>query len=115
LIYISRCEPTLTLGKCQVSFSYWRKRFPANNFALFLAVLDDIANYQICCDYLRVNERPNLKETIICYNGRPSVLYVKLFYEHLNFFISTIRQIEIQTRAVQQEKNQCGLIERIWV
>jgi hypothetical protein len=90
-IYLLRREPRLTLGKCQVSFSYWRQRYGKDNLALFRAVLDDFANYQICCDYLQINQRSNLRETIICYNGRPSVLYVRLFYEHLDLFNSIVQ------------------------
>jgi hypothetical protein len=54
-------------------------------------VLDDIANYNICCDYISMNRQNSIKETIICYNGRPSVLYVKSFFENLEFFSSTMR------------------------
>jgi hypothetical protein len=86
IVYVRRSEPRLTLGKCQVSFSYWRKRFGANNLMLFIAVLDDVANYEICCDYLNANKQRNLQDTIIRYNGRPSVLYVRLFYKHLEQF-----------------------------
>jgi hypothetical protein len=92
-IYILRREPKLTLGKCQVSFSYWRERYGNDNAALFRDVLDDVANYHICCDYLRNNQRQNLRDMIICYNGRPSVLYVKLFYEHLYLFNTIVEQV----------------------
>jgi hypothetical protein len=91
LIYALRREPKLTLGKCQVSFRYWRKRFGTNNLVLFRAVLDDFSNYQICCDYLDLNQRRTLRETIISYNGRPSVLYLTLFSKHLEFVTSTVR------------------------
>lgn len=91
IIFILRREPQLTLGKCQVAFRYWRERYGNNNFLLFRAVLDDIANYNICCDYINMNRQNSIKETIICYNGRPSVLYVKSFFENLEFFSSTMR------------------------
>jgi hypothetical protein len=82
------------LGKCQVSFGYWRERYGSDNAALFHAVLDDVANYHICCDYLQSNQKQNMKDMIVCYNGRPSVLYVKLFYEHLDLFNSIVEQVE---------------------
>ena len=91
IIFIFRREPQLTLGKCQVAFRYWRERYGNNNFLLFRAVLDDIANYNICCDYINMNRRNSLKDTIICYNGRRSVLYVKSFCENLEFFSSIMR------------------------
>jgi hypothetical protein len=93
-LYVLRREPKLTLGKCQVSFSYWRKRFGKNNFALLRATADNIANYEICCDYLQGNEGATLKEIITRYNGRPSVLYVSLFYEHLELFNLTICHLD---------------------
>jgi hypothetical protein len=96
-IYVLQQEPKLTLGKCQVSFSYWRQRYGNDNLTLFRAVLDDFANYQICCDYLQINQRPDLRETIICYNGRPSVLYVRLFFKHLDFFNSIAHQLDAAT------------------
>jgi hypothetical protein len=34
-----------------------------------------------------------MKDMIVCYNGRPSVLYVKLFYEHLDLFNSIVEQV----------------------
>jgi hypothetical protein len=96
-IYVLRREPNVTLGKCQVSFRYWRKRYGDNNPALFRAVFDDIANYRVCCDYLQNNRRDTLREMIICYNGRPSVLYVKLFYEHLGLVDSIVERGTLRT------------------
>lgn len=98
-IYALRREPNVTLGKCQVSFWYWRRRFGNNNLALIRATLDDAANYRICCDYLDLNFRSSLKDTIICYNGRPSRLYVKVFYEHLASFNSTVRYLSKRAAA----------------
>ena len=93
LIYGRGREPTLTLGKCQVSFRYWRARYGTNNWLLFRAILCDVANYDVCCDYLSANQRDDLKQTIICYNGRPSVLYVRFFLENLELVNATIRTL----------------------
>ncbi len=82
-IYILRREPTLTIGIAQVSFQYWRKRYDSNNIALLKATFSDEENYQVCCDYLRDNQRVRLDDIITRYNGKPSLLYVKCFYENL--------------------------------
>src|SRR5262249_18478060 len=60
-LYLLRRDPKLTLGKCQVSFEYWRARFGQNNLDLIRAAYDDSANYEICCDYLRINEAGTLQ------------------------------------------------------
>jgi hypothetical protein len=82
-VCVLRREPNITLGHCQVSFSYWRRRYGNDNVSLFLATLSDLASYEICCSYLEANKRVTLVETIICYNGKPSVLYAKLFFDNL--------------------------------
>jgi len=83
ILFATGREPTLTLGTCQVSFSYWRQRFGSNHFELFRAVFDDVENYEVCCLFLRTNSRNSLKEMLLCYNGSPSVLYVTLFFRNL--------------------------------
>lgn len=82
-IYVMRREPTLTIGLAQVSFHFWRQRYGPNNVTVFRAAFDDLANYQICCDYLEVKQRSNVRDMIMYYNRRPSVLYVKLFNANL--------------------------------
>ena len=94
LLYAFRREPNLTLGKCQVSFSYWRRRFGNSNFALFRGVLNDLDNYKVCCDYLEANPRSNVRDMLISYNGRPSVLYVRVFHHHLETLDSIVRRLK---------------------
>ena len=95
LIYVFRREPNLTLGKCQVSFQYWRRRFGNSNFALFRGVLNDLDNYKVCCDYLNENRRSNVRDMLISYNGRPSVLYVRLFHRHMETLDSMVRRLKL--------------------
>jgi hypothetical protein len=95
LIYVMRREPRVTLGKCQVSFEYWRRRFGKNNLALFRGVLNDLDNYRICCDYLDANRCLNVRDMLISYNGRPSVLYVRLFYHHLAICDLIVRRLKL--------------------
>lgn len=83
VIYGLRREPRLTLGTCQVSFSYWRGYVGSNNFALLRATFCDIANYEVCSSYLRQNICATLEDTVIRYSGRPSRLYVHLFFRYL--------------------------------
>lgn len=78
-LYCLRKEPTLTMGKCQVAFRYWRDRYGENNFRLLWSTFDDVSSYQVCCDYLVSNSRTNIRDILICYNGRPSTLYVREF------------------------------------
>lgn len=82
-LVILRKEPTLTLGKCQVGFAYWRARFGANNTTLLLRTFDDIASYKICCDYLMNIPSQRPRDILIHYNGRPSTLYVQTFQDNL--------------------------------
>jgi hypothetical protein len=98
LIYFLGREPKITLGKCQVSFPYWRKRFK-NNLLLFLATFDDIENYEICCDYLNQNPQSSLKKMIIGYTGWPSVMYVRHFNKHVALINSTIRHSRFRKLA----------------
>ena len=95
-IYVLRREPKLTLGKCQVSFSYWRRRFGERNIDLLIATFDDVISYEVCCSYLKANSRTTLEQTIIQYNGRPSVLYVKLFYKNLALVASLSAQASVK-------------------
>lgn len=82
-VYALRRDPNVTLGHCQVSFPYWRHRYGNNSVSLFLATLSDVACYEVCCAYLDANKKVTLIEMIICYNGKPSALYAKLFYGNL--------------------------------
>jgi hypothetical protein len=92
-LYALRREPQLTLGKCQVSFKYWRAYAGTNNWKLFRAAFNDMENYKVCCEYLRINSRANLREIIIGYNGRPSTLYVRLFYKNLESLNWAVRHL----------------------
>jgi hypothetical protein len=94
VIYFLRREPNITLGLCQVSFCYWRARYGANNLRLLRAVFDEVENYRICCDYLHKNHGHDIHRTIIAYNGRPSALYVKLFFGHLELIMSVIAALK---------------------
>ena len=82
-ILTKRCDPKVTLGRCQVSFSYWRRYFGPDNVALFLGVLNDVTNYEICCLYLSENKTEGIDQMIIRYNGKPSKLYVQTYFENL--------------------------------
>jgi hypothetical protein len=82
-VLIKRCDPKITVGRCQVSFSYWRAFFGPNNVALFRGVLDDVANYKVCCLYLSENRTDHIDEMLIGYNGKPSSLYVQTYFKNL--------------------------------
>jgi hypothetical protein len=96
-VYVLRRDPNVTLGHCQVSFPYWRRRYGNNNVSLFLAALSDVASYEVCCTYLEANKKATLVETIICYNGKPSVLYAKLFFENLSRVQECVSQLRLAT------------------
>jgi hypothetical protein len=86
-------DPNLTMGKCQVSFRFWRARFGANTIELLRSTFDDVASYQVCCDYLKtVADRP-LHELLTAYNGRPSALYAKSFQDNL-MLVQSVRAIQ---------------------
>jgi hypothetical protein len=80
---VLRKEPTLTLGKCQVNFRYWRRRFGVGDMKLLLSTFDDRASYQVCCDYLKPVERQSLRDILVYFNGCPSALYVQVFRRNL--------------------------------
>jgi hypothetical protein len=92
LLVVLRKEPTLTLGKCQVSFSYWRARFGANKIRLLLSTFDDVASYEICCDYLDSIPDSSIRDVLVLYNGRPSTLYVNVFENNL-FLVKVAREV----------------------
>ena len=94
-VYALRRDPNVTLGHCQVSFRYWRRRYGNDNVSLFLATLSDVASYEVCCTYLEANKKVTLEETIICYNGKPSVLYAKLFFENLARVRECVSQLRL--------------------
>ena len=64
-------DPKVTVGRCQVSFSYWRRYFGPDSLALFRGILSDVTNYEVCCLYLSLNKTDSVKEMIIRYNGKP--------------------------------------------
>jgi hypothetical protein len=94
-VYALRREPNVTLGHCQVSFPYWRRRYGNNSASLFLATLSDVASYEVCCAYLDANKRVTLIETIICYNGKPSALYAELFFGNLARVRKCVSQLRL--------------------
>jgi hypothetical protein len=94
LIYIRRREPRLTLGICQVSFNFWRKKFGTNNRRLFAAVFDDFANYAMCEFYLSHYIDKTTDQLLVRYNGRPSRLYRTLFYRNLGRAHLTITKLD---------------------
>ena len=81
-LYVLKREPTLTLGKCQVSYNYWRRRFGKNNINLLRATFRSADCYQISCDFLAGQQASNQRETLVQYNGRPSHLYVQTYQEN---------------------------------
>jgi hypothetical protein len=92
-IVIKGKDPNLTVGKCQVSFRFWRARFGANTAKLLRLTFDDVASYQVCCDYLKtVADRP-LQKLLTAYNGRPSALYAKSFQDNL-MLVQSVRAIQ---------------------
>jgi hypothetical protein len=82
-IAIHRRDPEITLGKCQVGIQFWRKRYP-NTFKLLAALHDDVANYNVCCDFLATKAARNIKEILIAYNGRPTHAYAVRFGRNLS-------------------------------
>ena len=92
-IMIRGKEPNLTMGKCQVSFRFWRARFGPHTLKLLRSTFDDVSSYQVCCDYLKTVKSKTSQGLLVAYNGRPSVLYVKTFYDHL-MLIQTARAVQ---------------------
>lgn len=89
-IVILRVEPRVTIGHCQVSFSYWRQRYGTNWFRLLLSAQSVTVSYEICCAYLAANPTDGVREMLIRYNGRPSKLYVVRFMHHLDLVRSRL-------------------------
>lgn len=83
IIFIARREPRLTLGTCQVSFSFWRQYFGKENRKILVSLFDDLANYEVCALYLSQYRGHSLDQILIQYNGHPSYLYATLFYKNL--------------------------------
>ncbi len=82
-ILIFRTEPKLTVGHCQVSFVYWRAYYGKSTTSLLLGTFSFTESCKICCLYLDANKRNTIREMLVCYNGRPSNLYVSRFTENL--------------------------------
>jgi hypothetical protein len=95
MLNLSRRQPKLTLGMCQVGLIHWQNAFGMRTWALVRAVLDDASNYQICCDYLRSKKWADLGEAAIHYNGKPSHLYVQLLRSNLMFVVFVTKRMNI--------------------
>jgi hypothetical protein len=85
----------LTLGKCQVGLVYWQYVFGTRIWALVRATLDDICNYDVCCEYLRTHQCTGLKDTAIQYNGKPSYLYVRMLRNNLLIVAAAMERLNI--------------------
>jgi len=73
---------------------------------LLQATFDDVASYQICCDYLEAENRNTLRELLIAYNGKPSVLYVDLFHRNLALVKTGCAILESRTlESAEKRKN----------
>ena len=94
IIFIARDEPRLTLGTCQVTFSYWRQRFGRDNRKILTAAFDDLENYEVCTLYLSQHQSHSLENILIRYNGRPSHLYANLFHKNLKRVRSLIVRLD---------------------
>jgi hypothetical protein len=114
LIFLFRRDPKVTLGYCQVSFSYWRHRYGNNNASLFLATLSDVASYEICCSYLDSNKKSTIKEMLIHYNGRPSKLYRTLFLENLDQVRESIIQLRLASAGNRIWASACSPMLRLF-
>lgn len=95
LLNLSHRSPKLTLGMCQVGLIHWQNTFGIRTWALVRAVLDDVSNYQICCDYLRGRKWANLGEAAIHYNGKPSDLYVQLLRSNFMLVVFMMKRMNI--------------------
>jgi hypothetical protein len=93
-IFIRQREPILTVGKCQVSFFYWRQHFKRDSIKLLCSLHNDLENYAVCCQYLRDHEWSSISELLTLYNGRPSYLYAILFHKNLDKVISANRLLK---------------------
>lgn len=87
--------PRLTLGKCQVGLAHWQNVFGTRVSTLVWAALDDICNYDVCCEYLSTRKYDGLREAAIQYNGRPSHLYVRILRQNLLAVISGMERLNV--------------------
>lgn len=97
LIFIFRCEPMTTVGHSQVAFQLWRCHFGERSGALLLGTLSLISSYEVCCLYLEINKRSSVRDMLICYNGKPSKLYVERFEENVSLVLGLAASMRIAT------------------
>lgn len=97
ILSIFRRTPKVTLGKCQVGLVHWQNAFGTKIPTLARAILSDVCNYDVCCDYLKIRECHSLRELAIHYNGRPSHLYVRLLRSNLLAVTSALGRLKVRS------------------
>ncbi len=66
---------------------------------LLVATFNDLDSYNVCRDFLSRLSGSTLEEIILSYNGRPSVLYVRLFYQNLRWCNAALSRASIHKLA----------------
>lgn len=97
-IFVLRRDPMITMGYCQVSFAYWRRRYGNRNIELLFSTMRLTASYRVCCDFIEACKDTSTMGLVVDYCGRPTALYVSLFLDNLDAVQGCAKSLNLPVR-----------------